>query len=188
MLYTYLTPEQRALPKFAIDERYINGPQSSWMNHMVRKNMGSANVWRYIFKHGIPNIMTLPPHTKVLTKETLKQMIEQLLTWYASILYSIVEYENDPRMELAHKTSALEETEWRSRQRSERETARTYMERGEKLNMDVQSRKRHFSQISVEEQQILKDYRTGKAAKIFHDLQKPGAHSLETKVLYMPEY
>ena len=103
-------------------------------------------------------------------------------------LYSIVEYEKDPRMELAHRTSAFGETEWRSRQRSKRETARAYMERGEKLNMDVQSRKRRFSQMSVEEQQILRDYQTGNAAKRYHYLQMPGAHRLETKVLYMPKY
>ena len=70
------------------------------MNNMLQKNLGSANVMRYIWKHGIPKIMTLPPHTKLLTKETLRQMIEQLLTWYASILYSIVEYEKDPEWNL----------------------------------------------------------------------------------------
>ena len=115
-------------------------------------------------------------------------MIEQLMTWHASILYSIVEYEKDPGMEIAHRTSALEETEWRSRQRNEKDKARAYMERGQKLNMDVQSRKRCFSQMSGEERQILRDYRTGEAAKRYHHLQKPRPRRFEGKVLCMPEY
>ena len=91
-------------------------------------------------------------------------------------------------MEIAHKSSALEETEWRSRQRNEKDEARAYMERGRKLNMDEQSRKRCFSEMSVAERQILRDFRTGKAAKRYHHLQKPRPRRFEGKVLSMPEY
>ena len=188
LLTTYLTPEQHAQPKYAINYNYINDRQQSWVNTMVRKNLGNINVARYIWEHGIPNIMTLPPHVKVLTKETLKQMIEQLMTWHASILYSIVEYEKDPGMEIAHRTSALEETEWRSIHRNEKQEARAHMERGRELHMDEQSRKRRFGEMSVAEQQILQDFRTGKAAKRYHHVQRPRPRQFQGKVLYMPRY
>ena len=69
--------------------------------------MGHLMVAKYIFQRGLPNIMTLPADAKVLTESTLTQMVEQLLVWYASILFSIVEYQKDPSIETQHKISSL---------------------------------------------------------------------------------
>ena len=149
--------------------------------------MGNIKVAHYIIQQGLPNIMTLPAGAKVLTESTLTQMVEQFLVWYASILFSIVEYQKDPSLDTQHKISSLAHKTWRLAQRKKKAKADERYEIGKKLHKDETSRKRSFREMSTAEQQILEDFRSSKIWKEWNDAQWTQA-KFECKVLFLKEY
>ena len=74
------------------------------------------------------------------------------MTWHASLLQSIVERQNHPDMEDVHRQSALDEKEWQITQRDERWKALKQMKKGRKLQMERDSRKRNFEEMTATEQ------------------------------------
>ena len=147
LLTTCLTPKQHAQRKFTINYSYITNAQQSWINSVVKKNMGHIMVPRYIWQHGIPDIMLLPPDAEELTKVRLLQMVQQFLTWHASILFSVTEYEKHSAMEIERIISAKEEKEWH-------------------CGGHEQSRKRSYPETSPTEQQSERIYRRVLQAKL----------------------
>ena len=65
LLSNDLTPEQRLDPKYKIRrdrvsaEEKITDKQRSWINHMLRKNLGDYRVAYFIFNNGLPEILDL---------------------------------------------------------------------------------------------------------------------------------
>ena len=66
----------------------------------------------FIFNHGVPALFNLPLTSKAQSKAILQSMLEDLMTWHASLLHSILDHQSHPDMANARKLAALDQTEW----------------------------------------------------------------------------
>ena len=100
-----LTPDQNADPKFQLRRNtVISSKQRSFVNMMLRKNLGDARVAYYILDHGLPTLLDVPGRRQqpsgVLAMETL---LEELMIWYADCLRFLVKLQNDHSAETSNK-------------------------------------------------------------------------------------
>jgi len=118
LLSNDLTPEQRHDAKYKIikdkktGEIQVTTKQRSWINTILRKNLGDSKVAYFIFNHGVPALFNLPLTSKAPSKAILQSMLEDLMTWHASLLHSILDHQSHPDMANARKLAALDQTEW----------------------------------------------------------------------------
>ena len=100
-----LTPDQNTDPKFQLRRNtVISSKQRSFVNVMLRKNLGDARVAYYILDHGLPTLLDVPLRRQqpsgVLAMETL---LEELMIWYARCLQWLVKRQNDQSSETSNK-------------------------------------------------------------------------------------
>merc|ERR1712086_1148769 len=88
LLSNELTPEQRHDAKYKIikdkktGEICVTTKQRSWINAILRKNLGDSKVAYFIFNHDAPALLDLPLRRKAPSKATLQSMLEDLMmTW-----------------------------------------------------------------------------------------------------------
>jgi len=166
-----LTPEQRHGAKYKIfkdkktGEIPVTTKQRSWINTILRKNLGHSKVAYFIFNHGVPALLDLPLRRKAPSKAMLQSMLEELMTWHASLLQSILERQNHPDMANARKLAALDQTVWRMHRRERKKEAQQRMVQGSRLVKERDSSKRNFEDMSAAEQQVLEDFDTGRSAQ-----------------------
>jgi len=171
LLSNDLTPEQRHGAKYKIfkdkktGEIPVTTKQRSWINTILRKNLGHSKVAYFIFNHGVPALLDLPLRRKAPSKAMLQSMLEDLMTWHASLLQSILDRQNHPDMANARKLAALDQTVWRMHRRERKKEAQQRMVQGSRLVKERDSSKRNFEDMSAAEQQVLEDFDTGKSAK-----------------------
>ena len=56
-----LTKEQKGNPIYKPQkDKSLTNKQRSWVNMMLRKNLGDAKVGHYILNHGIPLVLNIP--------------------------------------------------------------------------------------------------------------------------------
>ena len=158
-----LTPQQLQNDKFHIrKDKALSTPQRSVINAILRKNLGDSRVAYYIFNHGLPTLLDLPLRRKTPTKALLQNMLEEFMTWHASLLQSILERQQHPDMIEAHKLSALDQKPWQKQRRQRRYEARQRLNQGTFLARARDSGKRKFEHMSATEQQVIQDYETHK--------------------------
>ena len=171
MLEEHTTPEQRRQSKYKIKydqetgEVKITNAQRSWINAMLFKYLGDSKVAYFIFNQGVPAIMDLPLRAKAPTKAMFQNMLEDLMTWHASLLQSLLDREKHPDINHVRRQSALNEQTWNMQRREDKRTAKERMNEGARLIEERDSRKRKFQHLSATEQQILEEYDTGKTHK-----------------------
>ena len=118
LLSNDLTPEQRRDPKYQVirdkttREISVTPAQRSWINVILRKNLGHARVAFYIFKHGVPDLFNLPFRRQAPTRALLQSMLQDFMTWHASLLDSILRRPNHPGRANARMPAALGQTKW----------------------------------------------------------------------------
>ena len=185
LLTNEVWPQQRSDPKFKIrkdtktGQIIVSDKQRSWMNVLLRKNLGDYRAAYYIFNHGLPFLLDAPlTRCIVLTKPKLQSMVQELMTWHASLLQSILDRQQDPRMEFAHKCSAKDQQEWRRHRHEEKNRARADLREAEELAKERDSGKRKFDTMSATEQQLLEDYDWDRLKKRYK----------ETKIEKMPPF
>ena len=128
LLSNDLTPEQRRDPKYKVikdkttGEISVTQTQRSWINVILRKNLGHARVALYIFKHGVPELFNLPFRRQAPTRALLQSMLQDFMTWHASLLYSILRRPNHPGRANARMLAALGQTKWWMHGREDKET------------------------------------------------------------------
>ena len=128
LLSNDLTPEQRRDPKYQVirdkttREISVTPAQRSWINVILRKNLGHARVALYIFNHGVPQLFNLPFRRQAPTKALLRSMLQDFMTWHASLLYSILGRPNHPGRANARMLAALGQTKWWMHGREDKET------------------------------------------------------------------
>ena len=62
--------------------------------------------------------MDLPLREKVLGKTMVKEMVEDLMVWHASLLQSVLDRQNHhPSMAYARKRAALDQKDWQMSKR-----------------------------------------------------------------------
>ena len=157
-----LTPQQLQNDKFRIrKDKALSTPQRSVINAILRKNLGDSRVAYYILNHGLPTLLDLPLRRKTPTKALLQNMLEELMTWHASLLQSILERKQHPDMIDAHKLSALDQKQWQKQRRQQYE-AKQRLNQGTFLARARNTGKRQLEDMSATEQQLLKDFETHK--------------------------
>ena len=61
LFVTELTEEQKKGRKYKLEKnKSLTNQQRSWVNVMLRKNLGNARVGHFILNNGIPKILDLP--------------------------------------------------------------------------------------------------------------------------------
>ena len=185
LLINEVWPEQQSNPKFKIrkdtktGQIIVSTEQRSWMNAMLRKNLGDYRAAYYIFNHGLPALLDAPlTRHIILTKPKLQSMVQELMTWHASLLQSILDRQQDPRMEFAHKCSDKDQKEWRRHRHAEKSRALADLREGENLAKERDSGKRKFYTMSATEQQLVEDYDSDRLNKRYK----------QTKINKMPPF
>ena len=86
MFRTDLTEEQKQNPVYRLHkDGRITTKQRSWVNMMLRKNLGDPKVCHFIINQGIPEVMDVPLRfKKTINKALLQNMLEEFMTWHAS--------------------------------------------------------------------------------------------------------
>ena len=126
MLNELTTSEQRRQSKYKINyhketgEVRITNRQRSWINAMLFKNFGETRVAYFILNHGIPAILDVPLRRKATTKAMFQNMLEELMTWHASLLQSLLDRQEHPDMKHVRRLSALNEQKWQMQRREEK--------------------------------------------------------------------
>ena len=139
LLSNEVWPQQRHLPKFQIrkDPRTghasISREQRSWVNVLLRKNLGDSRAAYFIFNHGLPILLDIPFRKQAPTKGMVQVMVQELMTWHASLLHSILHRQKHPGMADAHKCSSKDEKAWRRRRQDEKAQAKADWREGQYL-------------------------------------------------------
>ena len=184
LLTNELWPEQRKEPKFKIRKDWntgqviVSSQQRSWINSVLRKNLGDSRAAYFIFNHGLPELLDVPLRQKPLTIPKLQSMVQELMTWYASMLQSILERQQHPGMADAHRCGAKDEKEWRTHRREGKSKAWVDLRQGQNLAKERDSGKRKFDAMSATEQQLVEDY----------DCDRLNKRYKETKIEKMPPF
>ena len=132
---------------------------------MLFKNFGDARVAYFILNHGVPAILDLPLRRKALTKAMFQNMLEELMTWHASLLQSLLDRETHPDMKHVRRLSALNEQTWQMQRREEKRKANERVYEGARLGKQIDNKKRKLEDMSATEPSILEEYDTSKTHK-----------------------
>jgi hypothetical protein len=125
LLSNHLLPEQLEEEKYKIHrdpgtgDIFVTNAQRSWINAMLRRNLGDYRVAYFIFSNGIPSLSEVLVGTKTPSKALLQNMFGSVMTWHASLQQIILERQNHPDMAHARQLAALDQGA-RQRQRRER--------------------------------------------------------------------
>ncbi len=171
-----LTPEQEDNPKYKLREgKSITTQQRGLINVLLRKSVGDARVAFYIFEHGVPVFLDPPRFGTPPTTALLQSMLDDFMTWHASLLHWLLEQQSHPFTSTAQKLSALDQREFNIHRRRLKAEARQQLREGEHLVALRDKGKRNFEDMSATEQQTLEHFEHGKLKKRLDQLriQKP---------------
>ena len=171
MLTNDLTEDQKQNPVYKLrKDTAVTTRQRSWINMMLRKNLGDSKVCYFIFNHGVPLLLDLPLRFKgKINKALLQNMLEEFMTWHASLLQSILEHQDHPDMTTARRLSDLDQKQWQQRRRQTKLEAKQQVQRGTFLAEQRDNGKRKFEDMSAAEQQLLEDFETQKSSKQYEE-------------------
>ena len=171
-----LTEAQMQNPAYKLRKgKAITTEQRSLINVILRKNLGDARVAFFLFNHPVPRLLDLPLNFKerlfvpsnAPTKALLQNMLEEFMTWHASLLRSLLDHKQHPDVIMARKLSDLDQSEWQRQRRLWKKEAKQRMNYGASLAEQRDSHKRKFDDMSATEQQTLHDFDTQKAKKTY---------------------
>ena len=92
-------------------------------------------------------------------------MLEEFMTWHASLLQSLIQRHNRPDVIMARKLSDLTLGEWQRVRRQCKMEAKQRLDNGAFLAEQRDSGKRNYDDMSATEQEMVEDYDTQKATK-----------------------
>ena len=160
-----LTAKQRREPKYHLREgKSITNPQRSFINNILRKNLGDPRIAYYIFEHGIPTLMHANVQRQAL-KDALKDhegVLYELMIWYASLLKWLVKRKKDPSTIIAQKLSDPDQKPWQDERRRKKTQAQEQIRHGKYLVELRESERKRFNEMSATEQRDLEDFECGR--------------------------
>ena len=167
-----LSPAQMDDPVYSLrGDKTITTKQRSFINSLLRKNLGDARVAYYIFEHGVPTLLDAPLQRKPAQRAMLQNMLEEFMTWHASFLQCLHDREQHPNTITARRLSDLDQKQWQTeRRRKKRETERR-LSQGAHLATLRDSKKRKCDDMTATEQQVLEDFETQIIQKHFEKLR-----------------
>ena len=179
-----LTESQKRSPDYKLRiGKALMSPQGSWVNMMLRKNLGDAKVAYFILDHGLPKVLNSPWSTQKPHKALINEMLEELMTWYASLLQSMIEHREHPRMDDARKFAHLGQAEWREQRRKAKEAARQEIREGKQLQKQRDDKKRKYDDMTATEQLHLENFETGKSENRLKQLTMKNMPPFKGKML-----
>jgi hypothetical protein len=109
MLWNDLLPHQRRNPIYKA--RYdwqgninLNNKQRSWIDSMLRRTLGDKTIAFFIWTHGLPAIFDASSdRNRKIKKAVLQSAVDKGMTWYASLIKSVIEYERETEAEKRHQ-------------------------------------------------------------------------------------
>ena len=119
--------------------------------------------------------MYLCVKTKKVNKALLQNVLEECMTWHASLLQSIVEQKDHPDMIIARRLSDPDQTQWQHQRRQKHFEAKQQMKDGKFLAKQRDCGKIKFEDMSATEQQTLENFETQKARRQYEEthVRKP---------------
>jgi hypothetical protein len=164
-----LTAEQKKNPIYCIREsKSITTKQRSFVNSILRKNLGDARVAFYILEHGIPTLLDAPVPRRPLERAHLQDILEELMIWYSSLLQWLTKHQKDPKTIMAQKLSDLDQKLWQAERRRRKYEAQEQLREGAHLAELRDSDRKRYHDMSATEQRVLEDFECGKLRKL-HD-------------------
>ena len=166
------TPAQKMDPKYQLRKNTaITTHQRSFVNAILRKNLGDARVAYYILEHDLPTLLDAPLQRQPPQRAAMEMMLEELMIWYARFLQWLVERQNEPNTIIAQKLSDLDQKQWQIERRRRKSEVRQQLRQGAHLAELRDSNKKRFHDMSATEQRVLEDYDCGKLQKGHDDVR-----------------
>ena len=113
----------------------------------------------------------------------LQNMLEELMTWHASLLHSLLDHESHPDMANARKLASLDQRLWQQERRKKKAQAREAMVQGQRLVAERDNKKRTFQKMYATEQQLLEDFETNKTRRQYAEARGARLPSFRGKML-----
>ena len=171
MLENDLLPHQKRKRVYNImyDEEgreKLSSRQRSWMNAMLRNNLGSAKVATFIWKHGLPRLFDGKTRRRV-TIDMLQSSLQEGLQWWAVLIKDSVEYIKQPELEVQRKLSSLDATDkaWRNNRKTQILAIAQNIRKGKALAKQLDNDVRPFAFMTPEEQKCLVQWETGQTKR-----------------------
>ena len=119
--------------------------------------------------------MYIPVKKKTPNEVLLQNMLDEFMSWHASLLQSIVQCKAHPDMAIALKLSDLNEGVWRETRQRLKNEAILRLKDGARLSKQKDIGKRTWTEMSSTERQLVEDYETNKSKRAYDKLlvQKP---------------
>ena len=171
-------------------DTHLSSFQRSFIDNLLRKNLGNKKVAFRIWQHGIPSIADRPVtwrrrvDSKVLDMDMLQSGLDECLEWYTCLANDIVVYQSQESFEAQLSASSLDELE-RRRQQMRREAlqnAQDDLRLGAALAKQRDDKKRLYNDMNKDEQKILEEYETGRTKKAKQGLTTPRMNPFRSKM------
>ena len=167
-----LTPAQKKSRKYKLREgTSITTKQRSFVNAILRTNLGDARVALYIFEHGIPTVLDAPLQRQPLQRAAMETMLEELMIWHACLLQWLVKRQDNPNTIIARKLSDLNQKEWQAERRHRKSELQQQLRQGTHLAELRDTKRKRFDDMSATEQRVLEDYDCGKLQRRLDDVR-----------------
>ena len=139
-------------------------PQRSFINNMLRKNLGNSKVAFRIWELGLPKIAS--ESVQGVTDECLLQScMDDCLQWFVCLAKDLVKRTAHPDYQVQLSLSSLTPNDAQIRRREQLQQARQKLQDGKRLATLFHSKKRTYDEMSPSEQQLWEDFDTGKCLK-----------------------
>jgi hypothetical protein len=138
--------------------------QRSFINNMLRKNLGNSKVALRIWELGLPKIAS--ESVQGVTDECLLQScMDDCFQWFVCLAKDLVKRTAHPDYQVQLDLSSLTPSVVQIRRREQLQQARQKLQDGKRLAPLFHSKKRTYDEMSLSEQQLWEDFDTGKCLK-----------------------
>ena len=164
-----LLPHQEDDPAYAIKWKddgtwSFTGRHRSFINNMLRKNLGNSKVAFRIWELGLPKIAS--ESVQGVTDECLLQScMDDCFQWFVCLAKDLVKRTAHADYQAQLELSSLTPSDVQIRRREQLQQARQKLQDGKRLATLFHSKKRTYDEMSPSEQQLWEDFDTGKCLK-----------------------
>ena len=138
--------------------------QRSFINNMLRKNLGNSKVAFRIWELGLPKIAS--KSVQGATDECLLQScMDDCFQWFVCLAKDIVKRTEHPDYQVQLDLSSLTPSDAQIRRREQLQQARHKLQDGKRLATFFHGKKRTYDEMSARDQHFWEDYDTGKCLK-----------------------
>ena len=162
-LQNHLLPHQEHDPTYAIKWKddgtwKFTGPQRSFINSELRKNLGHPKVAFRIWELGLPLFASTFVHRKS-NIYMLHICMSNCLNWFLCLAKDLVERTAHPQYQVEVDRSSKTPSDAEIRRREECQLARQKLKKAKRIATLCHSKKRDYDEMSSSEHQLWEDFR-----------------------------